>query len=68
MSQGMLWASRVTTVGLEFALPALAGLWLDGKWSVGPLGVIAGAAIGFTMGMFHLLRISRGGIDGPGTP
>lgn len=60
MSLGLLWATRVTTVGLEFSLPALAGLWLDGRWPLRPLGVIAGAVLGFAIGMLHLLRISRG--------
>ncbi|MDB5353539.1 MAG: hypothetical protein JWN86_4786 [Planctomycetota bacterium] len=59
MSQGLLWASRITTVGLEFALPPLAGMWLDRKWPLGPLGVIAGAILGFILGMIHLLSISR---------
>jgi ATP synthase protein I len=63
-SVGILWASRITAVGLEFALPVLAGLFLDRKWSLGPLGVIAGGVLGFTLGMVHLLRISH---DGTGT-
>lgn len=67
MSAGLLWASRVTTVGLEFALPALAGLWLDRHWPLQPLGVIAGAVLGFTMGILHLLRISRMGGGGDGS-
>ena len=61
MSAGITWASRITAVGLEFALPPLGGLWLDKYWSLGPLGVIAGAALGFTAGMVHLLQISRDG-------
>ncbi len=63
-SQGMYWASRVTTVGLEFALPALAGYGLDNLWSLRPLGVIAGAVVGFVIGLLHLLRISRAGTQG----
>jgi hypothetical protein len=59
LSIGLYWASRVTTVGLEFALPALGGLWLDRRWPIAPTGVIVGAAIGFAVGMLHLLRISR---------
>ena len=65
MSQGMLWASRVTTIGLEFALPALAGVGVDRYvWKIGPTGVLIGAALGFTLGMYHLLRISRESSDG----
>jgi ATP synthase protein I len=57
----MMWASRVTTVGLEFALPALLGVWLDRYWSLAPLGVIGGAVLGFIGGMAHLLQMSREG-------
>jgi hypothetical protein len=60
-SVGILWASRITAVGLEFVLPAVVGLFLDRTWSLGPLGVIAGVVIGFAIGMAHLLRISREG-------
>jgi ATP synthase protein I len=60
-SVGILWASRITAVGLEFALPAVGGLFLDRKWSLGPLGLIAGVILGFALGMVHLLSISREG-------
>lgn len=61
MSKGMYWASRGMTVALEFVLPAVAGLWLDGRWSFGPLGVIAGAVLGFAIALMHLLRIAAEG-------
>lgn len=60
-SVGILWASRITAVGLEFVLPSVAGLLLDRKWPLAPLGVIAGVVLGFAIGMAHLLRISREG-------
>ena len=63
-SVGILWASRITAVGLEFVLPSVAGLLLDRKWPLAPLGVIAGVVLGFAIGMAHLLRISR---EGAGT-
>lgn len=63
-SQGIYWASRITTVGLEFALPALGGFWLDGHWPLRPLGVILGAILGFAVGLVHLVRIARTGTQG----
>ncbi len=63
-SVGILWASRITAVGLEFVLPSVAGLLLDRSWPLAPLGVIAGVVLGFAIGMAHLLRISR---EGSGT-
>lgn len=58
---GMMWASRVTTLGLEFALPAWGGYWLDSKLGSAPWGVLLGAILGFTVGIMHLLRIARTG-------
>jgi len=55
----MEWASRVSTIGLEFALPALAGVYLDRWWSLRPLATIVGALLGFAVGMMHIFRIAR---------
>ena len=57
----MYWASRGMSVGLEFVVPAILGLWLDRYWPVAPLGVIAGAVLGFALGLTHLLRIAKEG-------
>jgi F0F1-type ATP synthase assembly protein I len=55
------WASRVTTVGLEFALPALLGVGLDRWWKTAPLATVVGAVLGFAVGMMHILRLAREG-------
>ena len=61
---GVTWASRVTTLGLEFALPAWGGYWLDGKLRTAPWCVLLGAVLGFTVGLLHLLRIAKDGSAG----
>jgi hypothetical protein len=61
LSVGVMWASRVTTVGLEFALPAFAGLYLDRHWGTKPAGTLVGAILGFAVGMMHILRIAKEG-------
>ena len=38
-----------------------AGWWIDGLWKIRPVGVIAGASLGFIVGMMQLLKISRTG-------
>ena len=60
LAVGMTWASRITTLGLEFALPALAGFFLDQRWRTGPVLILVGTTLGFAVGMMHLLRIARG--------
>jgi ATP synthase protein I len=60
LAVGVTWASRVTALGLEFALPALAGYFLDQRWRTGPVLILVGTALGFAVGMMHLLRIARG--------
>lgn len=63
-----MWASRVTSLALEFTLPALAGGWIGGRLGSRPVGIMLGAALGFVVGMLHLLQIARGtrGPDRPG--
>lgn len=59
LSVGMQWASRVSTIGMEFALPPLLGVALDRWWRTSPLITIIGALVGFAVGMMHILRIAR---------
>ncbi|MFQ5730651.1 MAG: AtpZ/AtpI family protein [Planctomycetaceae bacterium] len=59
MVVGVEWATRITTVGLEMALPAALGNYLDGRWGTGPWLVICGAALGFFIGMRHLLQFVK---------
>ncbi len=59
VSLGVRWATRVTSIGLEFALPALLGGYLDRRFGTGSLLTIVGAVFGFVAGMVHLLAIAR---------
>jgi ATP synthase protein I len=59
VAAGIEWASRITTVGLEFALPPLLGWALDRWWGIMPVATVVGAILGFAAGMMHLLRIAR---------
>ncbi|MFO0910545.1 MAG: AtpZ/AtpI family protein [Isosphaeraceae bacterium] len=63
LSIGIDWASRVTTVGLEFALPPLMGAFLDRWWGISPVATLLGAVLGFAVGMMHLLKIARSGTN-----
>ena len=42
VSEGVQWASRATTLGLEFALPPLLGVALDRWWGIAPWATVIG--------------------------
>ena len=46
MARGIYWASQVSTLGLEVALPAAGGYWLDQRWGTKPWLTIAGSVLG----------------------
>jgi ATP synthase protein I len=61
LAVGIMWASRVTTLGLEFSLPVMAGYYLDRWQHTSPAATLTGLVLGFAVGMVHLLQIARGG-------
>lgn len=52
------WTAQITTISLEMVLPALGGVWLDGKLGTKFLFLIAGAVLGFVVGFWHLLKLT----------
>ena len=54
---------RLAGVGIEFivafGLFAWLGWWLDKKFSTGPWLLIAGCALGFTTGLWSLMKAAR---------
>ena len=67
MAQALVWISRITTVGLEMALPAIAGQWLDSKLQTSFLGVV-GLVFGVVAGFWHLMVMTRPPASRPGQP
>jgi F0F1-type ATP synthase assembly protein I len=59
MAVAMEWSTRLMAIGLEMALPAGGGYWLDLRIGTSPVFVILGATLGFAVGMFQLLQIAR---------
>ena len=59
LSVGMQWATTITTIGLEMALPPLAGVWLDGRYKTGPWWTLAFSALGFAVAMRHLWQLAQ---------
>ena len=64
---GVEWASRVTSIGLMFALPALLGYGVDHWLNTTPSGTITGAIVGFITGMLQTVQMSRQLVEGSGT-
>jgi F0F1-type ATP synthase assembly protein I len=62
---GLDLATRVTTIGLEFALPAAAGYGLDSWLGTMPAATVVGVILGFLIGMLHAVRMSREMGGGP---
>jgi F0F1-type ATP synthase assembly protein I len=59
MAIAIEWSARLTAIGMEMALPAAAGYWLDRRIGTSPAFVALGAILGFSAGMLHLLQIAR---------
>jgi hypothetical protein len=57
------WTSRLTSIGLEMALPALGGYGLDRWLGTLPVFLVVGLLVGFAVGMTHLMRLAKS--DGP---
>ena len=53
------WSSHMTTIGLEMALPALGGYWLDRRLGTLPVFLMIGLLLGFVVGMLHLLQLAK---------
>jgi F0F1-type ATP synthase assembly protein I len=60
LATGVHLASSVTTIGLEFSLPAVIGYAIDRRWHTTPVATLIGAVLGFLAGMMHILAVARG--------
>jgi len=58
VSIGMDWGTRITSIGLEFALPAVLGFGLDRWLGTSPWLTLTGAFLGMAAGMLHVLRLA----------
>jgi F0F1-type ATP synthase assembly protein I len=54
----MEWGTRITAIGLEFALPALVGFGLDWWWNTTPWLTLLGSFLGLAIGMYHVFRLA----------
>ena len=55
----MEWASRITAMGVGFAVPPVAGHYVDQWLGTGLVFLIVGMILGFGVGILQLTRIAR---------
>lgn len=58
MARAVEWVSKITTVGLEMALPAIGGGYLDKRFGT-KYWALLGLIFGFVVGMWHLLQMTK---------
>ncbi|MFK7821373.1 MAG: AtpZ/AtpI family protein [Planctomycetaceae bacterium] len=56
-AKSMYWGSRATSAAMQFVVPALIGLWVDGQYGFSPWGIVVGAVLGFAFGLRELVRL-----------
>lgn len=61
LAQGLAGAAVVTTIGLEFTLPCVLGVLIDGRLGTSPAAALIGAVLGFVVGTAHAIRLGGGG-------
>ena len=59
LSMGVAWASRITTMGLSFALPLVAGYYADRRLGTKPALFLVGMVFGFAVGILQFMKIIR---------
>ncbi len=52
------WATRITSVSLMMVVPGLLGYWADLQLGILPGLTVAGFALGMTVGIYQLIRIT----------
>jgi F0F1-type ATP synthase assembly protein I len=55
----MAWTQWITAIALEMAIPGAIGLWLDRRLETGGVFLVLGVVIGFAVGMWHLIGLTR---------
>lgn len=58
-TNAMQWVSHITTIAVEMVLPIVIGYWLDQRLGTKIVFMILGLVLGFSTGMWHLLKLVK---------
>jgi F0F1-type ATP synthase assembly protein I len=56
----MVWATRVTSIAMQMAVPPGLGYLADRKWGTSPWLTVVGACLGCIMFVMEIVRLSQG--------
>ncbi len=59
VARGYVVSTRVTSIGMQMAIPPAIGWWADSKFKTEPWLLCLGAVIGFTVSMYELVRLAK---------
>jgi F0F1-type ATP synthase assembly protein I len=62
MAIAMQWVSHITTIAFEMVLPIVVGYWIDQRLGTKIVFTILGLFLGFSSGMWHLIKLAKTGI------
>jgi F0F1-type ATP synthase assembly protein I len=60
LAKAIAIAHAILSAALQMALPPALGYWLDQRWGTNALMTIIGAVLGLVVGMYSLIRTTRG--------
>jgi hypothetical protein len=63
LALGLEWATKITVIGAEFVVPILTGFLIDKRLGSTPLMVLIGVSLGFSLGMYHSVRLASPTIE-----
>ena len=59
VARGMIWGTKASSAALQFVVPPGLGVWFDHRFQTNPIGLIAGAILGFALGMRGLMLLVK---------
>ena len=64
-ARGYVLATRVTSIGMQMAVPPAIGWWADSYFNSGPWLLIVGAVLGFTVSLMELIKLAKDSENSP---